>query len=92
MYDNFDLPRCVVVEENIDPSDDSKAEVKFVATMILKETGELTAFMETSKFERAKTHGGWLYLNGTIDAAPEEFVPNNYVHEQDESDGDEEAE
>jgi hypothetical protein len=29
--------------------------------------------METSNLERAKTHGGWLYLNGTIEFVPEEL-------------------
>jgi uncharacterized protein YchJ len=71
MYDNFELPQCVIVEESY-PSED-KAEVKFIAKMILRESGETTSFMETSKFERAKTHGGWLYLNGTIEFVPDEL-------------------
>jgi uncharacterized protein YchJ len=72
MYDNFDMNRCVIVDESYDPLDDDKAEVQFIAELVLRETGEVTAFMETSQFERAKTHGGWLYLNGTIEAAPDE--------------------
>jgi uncharacterized protein YchJ len=81
MYDNFDMPRCVIVQEWYDPSDDAKATVQFVAEMILRETGEITSFMETSTFERAKTHGGaWLYLNGTIEAAP--TTTSTDVHEE----------
>jgi uncharacterized protein YchJ len=70
MYDNFDMPKCVIVEERYDPSDDTKASVQFIAEMILRETGEITSFMETSTFERATTHRGWLYLDGVIEAAP----------------------
>lgn len=69
MYDNFDLPCCKIVEETMGPEDDT-ATVQFIAEMILRETGETTAFMETSTFERAKTHGAWLYKDGTIEAAP----------------------
>jgi uncharacterized protein YchJ len=78
MYDNFDLPKCIIVEESYpeDDSDGEKAEVTFIAEMILKESGEKTSFMETSQFERAKTHGGWLYLNGTIEAVPDELMEN----------------
>jgi uncharacterized protein YchJ len=68
MYDNFDLNQCTIVGEEY-PTEDT-AQVQFVAQLVLRETGELTAFMETSQFERAKTHGGWLYKNGTIAAAP----------------------
>lgn len=79
MYDNFDLSECVIVEEHYnEPSSSSEdtegeietAEVKFVAEMVLKETGEKTSFMETSTFERAKNSGAWLYLSGEIEAAP----------------------
>lgn len=66
------MPRCLIVEEKYDASVDTKATVKFIAEMILRETGEITSFMETSAFERAKTHGAWLYLDGTIEAAPGE--------------------
>jgi uncharacterized protein YchJ len=76
MYDNFDLPKCIIVEESYLEDDGEKAEVTFIAEMILKESGEKTSFMETSQFERAKTHGGWLYLNGTIEAVPDELMEN----------------
>ena len=59
---------------NDDPTTATKANVTFIAELVLKETGEVTAFMETSTFERAKTHGGWLYLNGTIEEVPESLV------------------
>ena len=92
MYDNFDMPRCIISNEsyyyddenddddettnttNNDPTTATKANVTFIAELVLKETGEVTAFMETSNFERAKTHGGWLYLNGTIEEVPESLV------------------
>lgn len=78
MYDNFDLSKCVIVEESYDEEgEDEKATVKFVAELMLRETGEITGFMETSQFERAKTHGGWLYLNGTMEAAPDDLLINN---------------
>lgn len=86
MYDNFDLDNCVIVEEKyIEPSPPDEDErdtgeadleptetatVKFVAEMVLKETGEKTSFMETSTFEKAKNSGAWLYLSGEIEAAP----------------------
>jgi uncharacterized protein YchJ len=73
MYDNFDLPRCKIVNE-IYEEGDQKAEVTFIAELVLRESGEVTSFMETSTLERAKTHGGWLYLNGTIEELPEELV------------------
>jgi len=81
MYDNFDLSNCVIVEERYDEpsysssssSDEEEPEtatVKFIAEMVLKETGEKTSFMETSVFERAKNSGAWLYLSGEIEEAP----------------------
>jgi hypothetical protein len=75
MYDNFDMPRCVIVEERYeDPPDGTKATVQFIAEMVLRETGEVTSFMETSTFERGPpgTHRPWLYLDGIIEAAPTE--------------------
>lgn len=76
MYDKFDLEKCVIVEEKYEePDNESKDEtetatVKFIAEMVLKETGEKTSFMETSKFEKAKNSGAWLYLSGVIEEAP----------------------
>ena len=79
MFDNFELNKCHIVEETYhdEDGDDKKATVKFVAEMALRESGEVTGFMETSEFERAKTHGGWLYRNGTIDAVPDEVLVKN---------------
>lgn len=73
MYDNFDLPRCIVTDETYS-DDDQTANVTFVAELILRESGEVTSFMEISNFERAKTHGGWLYKNGTIETVPQSLV------------------
>ena len=75
MYDNFDLEKCIIVEEKYDETDDTESEtetatVKFIAEMVLRETGEKTSFMETSKFEKAKNSGAWLYLSGEIEEAP----------------------
>lgn len=74
MYDNFDMNKCIVSnEEYFD--DEQTANVTFIAKLILRETGEVTSFMETSSFERAKkTHGGWLYKNGTIEEVPQSLV------------------
>lgn len=78
MFDNFDLNKCHVLEEDyFDEGETKKATVKFVAEMVLRESGEVTGFMETSQFERAKTHGGWLYLNGTIDGVPDDLLVKN---------------
>ena len=71
MYDNFDMPQCTIVSETIGVDGDQNiATVQFIAEMVLRESGETTSFMETSVFEQAKTHGAWLYKNGTIEAAP----------------------
>lgn len=83
MYDNFDMPKCVIVEEKYnEPScssesddEDSESEsetatVQFIAEMMLRETGEKTSFMEISQFERANNSGAWLYLSGDIEAVP----------------------
>ena len=72
MYDNFDLPKCAIVEESY-PSD-NKAEIKFIAEMIHRETGEVTAFMETSTFERSTTDGRWLYRSGIVEPVPDELT------------------
>lgn len=76
MYDKFDLNNCVIVEEIYDEvAEDSEIEtatVQFIAEMVLKETGEKTSFMETSKFEKAKNSGAWLYLSGEIEEVPSE--------------------
>lgn len=106
MYDNFELSKCIIVEEiyldhdNEENKNDNKteknneskaindnsinsnqqAQVKFVAQLILKQSGEVTAFMETALMERAQTHGGWLYLNGTIDAVPLEIALTNKMN------------
>ena len=69
MYDNFELTRCTVLEESYEDGD-QRASVRFVAELNHRDSREKTGFMEISTLERAKTHGGWLYLNGTIEAAP----------------------
>lgn len=69
MYDNFNFQHCIIIDQIQGPDDDT-ATVKFIAEMILRETGETTAFMETSTFERAKSHGAWLYKDGIIEEAP----------------------
>lgn len=74
MYDNFDLNKCIIVEA--DEQEDA-AMVKFVAELELRSSGEITGFQETSFFERAKTHGGWLYKNGKMEAAPEDLLVRN---------------
>ncbi len=85
MYDKFDLENCIIVEETYDDvAEDAETEtatVKFIAEMVLKETGEKTAFMETSKFEKAQNSGAWLYLSGEIEEVPTD----------DEEDGEAEA-
>jgi hypothetical protein len=76
MYDKFDLENCVIVEEKYGDNDtESESEtetatVKFIAEMVLQETGEKTSFMETSKFEKAQNSGAWLYLSGEIEEPP----------------------
>lgn len=82
MYDKFDLNNCVIVEETYGDTNDEEpdvetATVKFIAEMVLKKTGEKTSFMETSKFEKAKNSGAWLYLSGEIEEAPGDDEPDN---------------
>ena len=76
MYDNFDMTNCVIVEETYE-EDDEVAFVTFVAELVLRSTGEATGFQEAARLERAKTHGGWTYLNGTMAAAPEDTLTEN---------------
>jgi uncharacterized protein YchJ len=75
MYDNFELTKCTIVEESYEGED--KAAVKFIAEMVKRDSREKTGFMETSTFERAKTHGGWLYRDGIIEAPPNNDYDNN---------------
>jgi len=92
MYDKFDLNNCVIVEEKYDDANDEvsdpqsetgteTATVKFIAEMVLKKTGEKTSFMETSKFEKAKNSGAWLYLSGVIEEAPDDEESNDDTDE-----------
>jgi SEC-C motif-containing protein len=69
-YDNFILNKCVILEE-LDLSD-TEATVKFLARMTHRETGERTAFVETSTFERDKETRAWLYRDGVITSPEEE--------------------
>jgi uncharacterized protein YchJ len=71
MYDNFELTKCIIVSEEYDDQDET-ATVVFIAELIQRNSQEKTGFMETSVFERAKTHGGWLYRDGTIEAPPKD--------------------
>jgi len=74
MYDNFDLKKCIIVESQ---EEMDTATVKFVAELELRSTGEITGFQETSIYERAKTHRGWLYKSGTMEAIPEDLLVTN---------------
>jgi uncharacterized protein YchJ len=71
MYDNFELTKCIIVSEEYDDQDES-ATVVFIAELIQRDSQEKTGFMETSVFERAKTHRGWLYRDGTIETPPKD--------------------
>ena len=93
MYDKFDLNKCHIVREEYEEKDDendgapTKAVVQFIAQMVLKESGEVTAFMETANLERFQAEGApWLYVNGTIEAVPEDYARENNIqlHEHDE--------
>ena len=69
-------------EEKDDENDGAptKAVVQFIAQMVLKESGEVTAFMETANLERFQAEGApWLYVNGTIEAAPEDYARENNI-------------
>mmetsp|Transcript_11544 Transcript_11544/g.25746 ORF Transcript_11544/g.25746 Transcript_11544/m.25746 type:complete len:263 (+) Transcript_11544:40-828(+) len=86
MYDKFELPRCVIVEETPLDDEDKQTKIQFIAQMVLKDTGEVTAFMETALLERAPPPlGTWLYVNGTIDAVPNEFALENNITFHDHS-------
>jgi uncharacterized protein YchJ len=71
MYDNFELTKCVIVSEEYDDQDEI-ATVVFIAELVQRDSQEKTGFMETSVFERAKTNGGWLYRDGTIETPPKD--------------------
>lgn len=85
-YDNFELTSCRILTENYEGEGDNEvAYVQFVATMIQVDSRERTAFMETSKFERAGKlirGGAWLYRSGEIETAP-----GYEVVEEEEEDG-----
>jgi SEC-C motif domain protein len=77
-YDNFLLNSCVILEEaDVDEGDDNDATkaatVKFLAKMTHRDTGERTAFVETSTFLRDSETGAWLYRDGVIES-PEDQV------------------
>ncbi len=73
-YDNFELKKCEIVDEEYEGEGDSQiAKVKFIATMTQVDSREKTAFMETSTFERAGKHireGAWLYRSGEVVPVP----------------------
>ena len=71
MYDNFELTKCIIVSEEYD-DDDESATVVFIAELLQRDSQEKTGFMETSVFERAKTHRGWLYRDGTVETPPKD--------------------
>lgn len=96
MYDKFDMNNCVILEEKYGDGNEEEsnsesevetATVKFIAEMVLKKTGEKTSFMETSKFEKAKNSGSWLYLSGEIEEAPSDDKKDD-VDEESSDDGD----
>jgi SEC-C motif-containing protein len=68
-YDDFLLNQCVILEE--EEISETVAKVKFLAKMTHRETGERTAFVETSTFERDPETGAWLYREGVI-ASPDD--------------------
>jgi len=74
-YDNFELKSCKILSESYEGEGDKEiGKVKFVATMTQVDSREKTAFMETSKFERAGKHirgGAWLYKSGEIESPDE---------------------
>jgi SEC-C motif domain protein len=74
-YDNFLLNSCVILEEAGEGDDDNGAEatVKFLAKMTHRDTGERTAFVETSTFLRDPKTGAWLYRDGIIES-PDDHV------------------
>jgi len=91
MYDNFDMPKCVILKENYDNNFETvetikkTATVQFIAEMAYRETGETISFMETSMFQKATSNGPWLYLSGTIEEAP---PPASQVSDDDDNDND----
>jgi len=94
MYDNFDMPKCVILKENYDNNFETvetikkTATVQFIAEMAYRETGETISFMETSMFQKATSNGPWLYLSGTIEEAP---PPASQVSDDDDNDNDNKA-
>ena len=83
MYDQFELTKCTIVDERYETINDEndteteRAYVQFIAELVQRDSQEKTGFMETSTFERAKTHGGWMYREGTIEAPP--LTPDEWI-------------
>jgi len=94
MYDNFDMPKCVIVKENYDNNYETvetikkTATVQFIAEMSYRETGETISFMETSIFQKATKNGPWLYLSGTIEEAPGAVPLVSQESDNDDNDND----
>jgi SEC-C motif domain protein len=76
-YDNFLLNSCVILEEaggSGGNEHDEEATVKFLAKMTHRDTGEKTAFVETSTFLRDPETGAWLYRDGIIESPEDEVA------------------
>jgi SEC-C motif domain protein len=74
-YDNFLLNSCVILEEAGGENEhDKEATVKFLAKMTHRDTGEKTAFVETSTFLRDPESGAWLYRDGIIESSEDEVA------------------
>ena len=62
-YDEFELNQCEILETK---HQDTEATVRFLAHMTQRDTGEQTAFIELSTFQRDPETGAWLYRDGVI--------------------------
>lgn len=72
-YDNFILNRCEILEEGYEGEGrDEVATVRFLAHLTHRDTGERTAFIETSTFHRDEKTNAWLYRDGEIETVNEE--------------------
>jgi SEC-C motif-containing protein len=67
-YDAFELCKCEILETSVEGE---LAKVRFLAHMTERATGERTAFIETSTFERDPTSKAWLYRDGVVQTVEE---------------------
>jgi len=74
-YDNFVLNKCDILDESCEGEEKTEEEVatvRFLAHLTHRDSGEKTAFIETSTFLRDPTTKAWLYRDGEIETVEDD--------------------